>query len=138
MYCTAEQIELLMEPAKLGEGLMPDEETVEDMIRRNAEIIDGYCRDRYEVPFAAVPVIVEEICIALCLADLVPMVFQRNEQRVTDAANKAKWAQMQLDRIQQNRLSLAPGDGAQQGMGGQVLSSGPETDPLFSLDQVWS
>lgn len=138
MYCTAEQIVLLMEPAKLGEGLMPDEDTVEDMIRRKSEIIDGYCRDRYDVPFASVPVIVEEICIALCLADLVPMVFQRNDQRVADAASKAKWAQMQLDRLQQNRLSLADGDGAQQGMGGQVLSSPPATDPLFSLDQRWS
>jgi phage gp36-like protein len=138
MYCTAEQIVLLMEPAKLGEGLMPDEDTVEDMIRRKSELIDGYCRDRYAVPFASVPVIVEEICLALCLADLVPMVFQRNEQRVAEAQSKARWAQMQLDRIQQNRLSLADGDGAQQGMGGQVLASPPATDPLFSLDQRWS
>jgi phage gp36-like protein len=137
MYCTADQVEALMQPARLGDGLMPTRQEVEDMIGRKSELIDGYCRDRYDVPFATVPIIVEDICLALCLADLVPLVFNKNELRIKDAAAKAAWAQRQLDRIQQHALSLQDEDEASQGMGAQVLASEPETDPKHTIEQVW-
>lgn len=136
-YCTAAQVEGLMKPAALGEGLMPTQAEVEDLIDRKGELIDGYCRDRYDVPFTSVPTIVEDICLALCVAELVPIVFQKNEGRLQAAAEKGRWAQAQLDRIQRNSLSLQADDEADAGMGGQALASAPETDPKFTIDQVW-
>ena len=136
-YITIATLLSQAKPAVAGQGLCPAEAELLALIVRKGEVIDGYCRDRYEVPFVVVPTIVAEVCLALSLADVLPAVFHNNDAQVARAGRFAKWAQDQLDRIQQHKLSLVAEDEAAAGMGGKALGTAAETDAIFTIEEVW-
>lgn len=137
MYCTTAQIANLIKPAQIGIGNTPDTTALEDLIQRKGETIDGYCRDRYTVPFVPVPQAVTDICLALVMGDLTPIIYKENKTQVDDARAAARQAIARLEAIQATRFSLAADDNASQGMGGQVYSTPPATDRIFDLDQQY-
>jgi len=126
---------LLGGPVAWGEGLAPDEAEVRARIQDNGELIDGFCRDRYTVPFDPVPRLIRAICVDLCLADLLPIIFHRNDEQLTRGRELRVFALARLDRIQSGRLSVQAGDDAAEGMGGQVTWTPPTDDRLFTRDQ---
>ena len=137
-YCTTDQLqELVGAPIEWGEGLAPAEADVTDMIGRNGDTIDGFCRARYTVPWVVVPAAIESICLDLCLAEILPIVFFKNAEQLTRAERLRAWAMQRLDRIQQGRMSIEEDDQASQGMGGQVTASTVDTDAIFTIGQQW-
>lgn len=136
MYCTTEQIGSLIKPAQIGVGNTPDENALEDMITRKSETIDGYCRDRYTVPFNPVPVPISDICVALVMAEVLAIIYKESKSPVVeDARAAARDATRRLEAIQATKFSLETDDNAAQGMGGQIYTTPPATDRIFDIDQ---
>lgn len=117
-----------------GEGPYPAASVVDAMIERKSRTIDAVCRDKYTVPFTAVPGPVADLCILLCLADLLPQVHRDVPEQLTRARGCATDAKSLIAQIQQNQISLQAEDQASEGMaGGPVVTSSAATERLFSM-----
>jgi phage gp36-like protein len=137
MYCTTAQIASLIKPAQIGVGNCPDSSALEDLIARKAETIDGYCRDRYTVPFSPVPKSIGDMCLALVLGDIIPIIYKDNKTQVDDARAAARQAIQRLEAIQATKFSVEAEDNASQGMGGQIYTTTPSADRIFDIDQQY-
>ena len=128
-YCTPDQIKSLIgAPIAWGEGLAPSELVVDDIIGRNSETIDGLIRNYYTVPFWPVPPLIESICIDLCLADLLPVIFHKNEEQIKRSSALRSWAMQRLNAIQAGQ----PVGGA----GNTIMSTRASDDErIFTIDQ---
>ncbi|TBV10255.1 gp436 family protein [Stutzerimonas kirkiae] len=71
-YCTHADIAKAIPPVTLRQlsnddpaAELPDESVVEDCIRSAEELIDGYLRGRYSLPFDPVPTVLRDAAISL-------------------------------------------------------------------------
>jgi phage gp36-like protein len=135
-YCTPDDLlELIGAPVRWGTAPAPAETTVDDLIERKSDIIDGKCRDRYTVPFAAPPKLIIDTCVQLVLADLLPIIYFNSDAQLARAKLLSAAAAATLADIQAGRLSLEDDDQASQGMGGQVTYTVPTDERIFTRDQ---
>jgi len=135
-YLVADDLlKLIGAPVTWGNGNTPPEADVTAMIVRKSDIIDGKCRDRYDVPFVHPPELIVDTCLQLVLEELLPIIFFNNPSQIQRAQGLGATARRTLADIQGNKLSLFADDGASQGMGGQVLYTPPTEDRLFTRDQ---
>ena len=136
-YLTAEQLKPELghpqEQVTWGKGVFPSEARVEELIAANSRTIDGLCCGRYTVPFSPVPEDIRQICLGLCLGDLLPAI-SNSEQQHGRAKSERKWAMDRLQLIHDHQYSL-PGvdESSPVSSGAPVVVSTPATPRMFSM-----
>lgn len=126
-----------------GDGNVPAEAAITELIEENDCLIDGYCADRYETPFDTVPTVIARIALDLAVADIREIMYP-DMPEIADALGPArrKRAMEALEAIAAGKLALEPGgaDEADTTVGdyGRPEGSWASTDePTFTLEDEW-
>lgn len=135
-YCEQNDITEMLDNAELiqltddaAEGAV-DESVVTRAISDADAEIDGYCADRYSVPFSTVPDVIRKLSVDIAIYNL----YSRRQGAPETRQKRYDNAVDFLKRVADGKAAITGADGQAAGTGDRVSFSGP--DRTFSRDSL--